>query len=308
MTTELYRNTVRDKITVVITSITGDNKNANVHVTAKTPMFMVLYDLHGRIGHIIELTADHVDQSGDYVYSKAMPITTELDWYARKTVSCSYVYSIKTRETAEIYQSLIPYQDYGTSIHVEKYKDLISIGRTNIIGVYNVGTEEYYVNGTLIPSKTVTFVTVPNGITACLTSQSIRVGTGPPKDVSFDGLTPEEKEQYVPNCITWNTKIRASDKYDWEPADKYIYRGTLQYHPTRDKEIHMRTEDNLVYRYNMDGFRSIVNHMNNGKVSGVFKYEPRRTGRSVQYHLVLMKSTLESDLLLCDSDDSDSGI
>lgn len=300
--TELYRSSTKGKITVVITSISGVDSTAKLSVETTNPMFVVLFALTGQTTHIIEVTAD--PQTGKCLHESEIPIKLNVDWMGRRNVEASYVYNVKTRKTAEVYASIYPFNDYGNNIHVGSHKDLFAIGRNNMIGVYNDSDQEYRVNGTVIPSRTPTFVTT-RGSNAKLESQSIRLGSGPPLDTSFMSLTTEEQDQYIPTCVEWNTKIRTTDSYDWMLADDHMYHGTLYYHPTRDKEIHMKTEDGITYRYNMDGFRTIVQYLRDGKVSGVFKYQPRRTGRNVQYHLALVKTTLESDLLLCDSDDSD---
>lgn len=300
---ELYRCTAKGKVTAVVTTISGSSDTAKLSVEAVNPMFVILYDTAASRSHIVEMTADPI--TGKCCHESVIPVKLNIDWSGRKTLLASLVYNVRTRDKAEIYCSIFPFNDYGNTIHVGTHGDLITIGRTNLIGVYNDGTEEYRVNGIKIPPKTPTFVRT-QGVNSNIKSQAVRMGTGPPQDVSFLGLTTEEQEQYIPTCVEWNPKIRSTDAYDWMLADDHTYHGTLYYHPTRDKEIHMKTEDGVTYRYNMDGFRTIVQYLKEGRVSGVFRYQPRRTGRNVQYHLALVKTTLESDLLLCDSDDSDN--
>ena len=253
---------------------------------------------------VYEVTAGKVLKQDFFPFSK------DLDYKRQIT----YIFNVPTMARAQIYQSIFPYQNDPSqgcgSLGLKTKSDVISLAVDGRMGMYNNGICPLFLvhDGKLVELTVNTPVFIDTW--QRLDDMSLR-STKIPQNISYRDLTYEERERYLPlvianrkeSTLNYTTIIN-----EWVLATEYVYKGTLTYVATRDKEMHFIDEQQRKYKYNIDNFRQLVPFLFKGTLSGSFRYSPRGN-RQVKYILVphLMGSDDDDgDIIVCDSDSSGS--
>jgi hypothetical protein len=294
--TILYSNGItRIGLTILVTMNEKGEKYINI---TGPPQYVIIYDFYGSCSKVFELALNKgiVNQRYDVTTRTKGP-----------PVMMSFIYNVKTLAKAKLYQTLMPNHNdisHVTAVNVRTAQEVMMVQRGHWTGVHNCGKEDLYYGEILLPVKTCIYIRY----TGNLPDLKFRKLHGSvPNGMSYDHLTAEERVQYIPDCILNGIyTINASTAYDWVDAEEQLYRGSLTYQETRDKEIRMVTDDGRTLRYNIESMRPLFPHLVQGVVKGTFIFKGKGT-RNIKYVLspLTMKQNT-SDLILCDSSDSEA--
>lgn len=231
----------------------------------------------------------------------------------------TYIYGIPNLQRAQLYADIYPFQagfkpnitiDNSTNVSLiavivrgdnGRWAGIANIGNTDIF-ICDVDARSQTYSGRryhLLPQSNI-FIETANQL-----AWMVIRDTEHPQGISYRDLTYMERHIYIPKSVlTGKTQIHTGVPCDWVYADEHLYRGTLTYVPTTDKEFHMIDGDGRKYQYGIDQIRDMIPHMNRGVISGTFKYAPRGM-RNIKYVLVPCAVTY-NDLEICNSSDSES--
>ena len=126
-------------------------------------------------------------------------------------------------------------------------------------------------------------------------------------------LSKSEYEQYIPEDVFTGRQdmmcaINSSTMTTWIDFKLCLYQGTLTYIETKDKFIHMITDNGCDYLYNIELFRTMIPLLVKGVISGTFRFAPKKDRNIISYVLIPYNTSTDKktkDLFLCDSDSSD---
>lgn len=297
----LYTATQAGKLTIEIKRAPG-NAGTEIHLKRDQswPMCVVVYDLNAKKSRIFDLmqTVSITETYAHYTDTDYTPFT-------------SYIWRIESLTAAQHYAAVFPYQaGLKPTLTVGKNADIISIrvqGTAGTwLGMINIKSYLKYLIDSepikLDPGKPVFLKSE-----GYLDNNMIIRDTLMPKNVAYRDLSLEERELYIPKELTTGGALQihyVTVYRDWVLATDNLYRGTLTYVPTRDKDIHMIDENRNKYRYGIDHFRQMIPHLYNGVINGTFRYVGRGN-RNIKYVLVPHEIG-GNDLMLCDSSDSES--
>jgi hypothetical protein len=297
---ELYRSSTKSNLSLVI--YRDDAGKSRIKIFG-TPQYVVVYDLTAVKSYIYQLIEGKTKGKA----SIDEPFDVMLD--ASNNVNITYIYRLLNLSSAQIYQNIFPYQGGATTaagLIIKTKGDIsstiTSVQRGKYIGIHS--KKDVYVNQVFV--KRDTAMILPIEVNQTLDTLMIRENIGKPSNIGFCDLTEKEREQYIPECVANGSAYSISNQsiFSWENAKDYIYKGRLTYSHTRDKEIHMCTDDGRKFRYTLDKFRHMIPYINNGVINGSFQFS--FTGnKKVTYVLTLCESQQCTELILCDSSDSD---
>jgi hypothetical protein len=230
------------------------------------------------------------------------------------STSLTYIWQVKTESKAKAYAAAYPFKSGNSPRMQLKTADGVSIIHVSgnggtYAGIINETTEDRFVidctSGLHAIKPGETLITPVTSDLSGLLIKTERV----PSYMSYDQLSEAEQVIYIPKSVVYGkTQINSSAvESAWVKADDYIVKGTLTYVPSADKDFHMRDESGNKYKYGTDQFRELIPHLNRGVISGTFQYAPRGSNKIIKYLLVpsLSKGNQKSDLVICNSDDSD---
>lgn len=290
----LYSKSIQNVIDIEIYS--NDPGKSIIKLSGKS-QYVVVFDLRAKKDHIFDLTKIKPKQ------------VMEFDFPSYKTYDkyITFIYKIDSNANALLYASIFPYQ-VGQCDHISTCmnKDMLSIsvtGNTSCCSIYNKTNKIKYLiyhdlKYCIDPLQTLYINRDVN-----LSWFTVR-DTEFPCDVSYRDLSIQEKDCYIPECVIKGChQINYNMVYDkWLDNMEHLYRGSLTYVPTNDKDFHMVDDKGNKYRYGVEHFKHIVPLLDSGKVYGSFKFVGRGS-RQIKYVLLPVKSN-EYGLQLCDSGSS----
>lgn len=285
------------KVTIDIKR-TADALDTEIHLNRdkSCPMYVVVYDLNAKKSHIYDLMQVNsiIDKYPHYTDNNYTPFT-------------SYIYSIYTLPAAQQFAKIFPYQaGIKPTLSINKYDGCVVTIRVQgsngtWLGMVNTASIPKY----MIGAESAPITLNPDEPVFVKSDSDVIIRASPtPTNIAYRDLSYNERELYVPKNLT-TLQINYSTVFkDWVLATDNLYRGTLTYVPTQDKDIHMIDDNGTKYRYGVDQFRQLIPHLYNGVINGTFRYIGRGS-RNIKY--VLIPYEIDgNELVLCDSSDADS--
>ena len=283
--------------------------NGNIIITGKgTKQYVLVMFYDYKTGYLKHKYVLYIDQvipgSNPPVLSGKLPHIPAKSGFDYK-LSMTYIFAITDKASADVFCSIVPPSRNPSTkkshVSLGSHNDLTILRTDRSMGVSNKSKNTLYLDRIkLLPGKTMTL----NKTDIYTVSIKTQLGVD---GLSYSQLDYSEKETYIPLCVTQGvTQINyMAAQHKWVKAADHLYKGTLTYVPTRDKEFHFINEDGIKYKFNTDSIRSLLPHMVKGVVNGRFKYVARGS-RTVKYGMELHHdATISGEFIICDSDSSD---
>lgn len=307
MSSTLYSNSSRSGSHQVSLSLHKKGDRIVAHCKG-SPQYLLLMIFKGnKTKSLVAAPTVHID--GSYAATQDMCAYDPLIDLQR---NFTYIFAVDSEKKIKIYEQLVPKTINKSKITIKinrtSRSDLFSMSLGDGVNIYNTSSKPLYAFDS---NRTVTELPAQQVTTFRSMPSQFRESNSGPGCIKFYDLTELEQETYMPEDVLYGITLNKSTVYQkWVKIDDHLFKGTLTYCPTRDKEFHFTTDTGLKFRYTTEMLKFLIPHLVNGKIVGTFRYTVRQNNRvrALQYLPVPCDTQMvdDSDLLLCESSDSEN--